>query len=211
MSEADTRTDEQVVAAHAAGEAGAMEVLIRRYRPELIPFLIRMLGRRDAAEDVFQETFLQIHLSIDAFDTSRRFKPWLFTIAANKARDYFRKHGKHAAMADLSAPVRGRAGQGGASSTAFVDLLQADSGDLDAGLTAAELRDRVRGVMDEMPYHLREILLLAYFQRLSYAQIAESLEIPLGTVKSRLHAAVGTFADRWRHLASSVEPDQATS
>lgn len=207
MSEADTRTDEQLVAAHATGEPGAIEALIRRYRPELVPFLIRMLGKRDAAEDVFQETFLQIHLSVDAFDTSRRFKPWLFTIAANKARDYFRKHGKHAAMADLSAPVRG--GGGGSSATAFVDLLQSDSGDLDAGLTADELRDRVRGVMEEMPHHLREILLLAYFQRLSYAQIAESLKIPLGTVKSRLHAAVGTFADRWRQNGT-IETDQTS-
>jgi len=197
----DERTDEQLIADHRTGDPGALEVLVRRYRHDLVPFLIRLLGRRDAAEDVFQETFLQVHVSADSFDTSRRFKPWLFTIAANKARDYYRKHGKHAAMSDLSAPVRsGRGGDEGRSRTTFVDLLEADLDELGTDLSSAEQRDRVRQVVDEMPYHLREILLLAYFQRLSYAQIADSLEIPLGTVKSRLHSAVASFADRWRQF-----------
>jgi RNA polymerase sigma-70 factor (ECF subfamily) len=56
-----------------------------------------------------------------------------------------------------------------------------------------------------MPTHYREILLLAYFQKMSYQQISESLSIPLGTVKSRLHAAVANFADAWR--SSSRDPD----
>lgn len=193
------RTDEQLIGDYTDGDRSALEVLIRRYEGELTGFLTRLLGNRAAAEDAFQETFLQVHLSATVFDTSRRFKPWLFTIAANKGRDYFRKHGRHMAMVDLSAPVRGRSNSGrGGEGRAFIDLLQADMSALDSGLAAEELRLGVRGAIDSLPHHLREILLLAYFQQLSYNRIAESLGIPLGTVKSRLHAAVGAFAERFR-------------
>ena len=64
--------------------------------------------------------------------------------------------------------------------------------------SASEVRDQVREVVAEMPAHLREILRLAYFHQMAYQDIAHSLEIPVGTVKSRLHAAVGTFAKLWK-------------
>jgi len=70
-------------------------------------------------------------------------------------------------------------------------------------LTAAEQERKVQQAVLDMPPTLREVLLLAYFQKLSYNQIAETLQIPLGTVKSRLHAAVATFAKKWQ--ASSSE------
>jgi len=59
--------------------------------------------------------------------------------------------------------------------------------------------------VDALPAHLREILLMAYFQRMSYAQIADALEVPLGTVKSRLHAAVAAFGRRWQDSANADE------
>ncbi len=176
-----------------------MELLIRRYEQDLLGFLTRLMGNRTSAEDVFQDTFIQIHQSLYQFDTTRRFKPWLFTIAANKGRDYFRKHGRHAAMADLSAPVGGKNGDG----ATFIDLLKADIPEHDEKLNQAELREQIRHAIDTMPHHLKEILLLAYFQKLSYNRISESLEIPLGTVKSRLHTAVATFAAEWKRQQGS--------
>jgi RNA polymerase sigma-70 factor (ECF subfamily) len=112
-------------------------------------------------------------------------------------------------MVDLSAPVRasGTSGNTGGSGANIIDFL-ADSGEaIDARLDETELRELVRKTIDSMPEHLREILLLAYFQRLSYNDIAESLEIPLGTVKSRLHAAVAHFADRWRRINGKAGAD----
>ena len=67
-----------------------------------------------------------------------------------------------------------------------------------APILDAERSRLVKSVVDSLPPHLREILLLSYFQRLSYNQIAESLHIPLGTVKSRLHTAVAAFAKAWK-------------
>jgi RNA polymerase sigma-70 factor (ECF subfamily) len=82
----------------------------------------------------------------------------------------------------------------------FVDLLESDLPTPDLPLESQELQVQVKTAVDELPSHLREILLLSYFQRMSYNQIAESLEIPLGTVKSRLHTAVATFASTWKAL-----------
>jgi len=193
-------SDEFLFKAYRNGNREAFRRLMERYRQELLHFLIRFLGSRAAAEDVFQETFLQIHISAEKFDLSRRFKPWLFTIASNKARDYLRKHARRSSVS-LSASV------GDEDETdRFVDLLEAELPDPDAPVLDAERSRVVKEIIDAMPAHLREILLLAYFQRMSYNQIAESLDIPLGTVKSRLHAAVASFAQGWK--AAQVRDQQ---
>lgn len=170
-------------------------------------FLTRLLGNRQAAEDVFQETFLQIHHSGDTFDIERRFRPWLFTIAANKGRDYLRKRSRRREL-DLHAPIKGggSAPGGDDNGSLFVDLMEIDIDAPDARLDRSEREARVQQAIDGMSPTLREILLLAYFQRLSYIQIAEDLGIPLGTVKSRLHAAVASFAKRWQQVTREDSP-----
>lgn len=191
----DQRSDEKLLEAYRRGETGALRALIERYQTDLLRFLTRLTGDRQSAEDVFQETFLQVHLFADSFDTSRRFKPWVFTIAANKARDLLRKKARRQTV-HLSAPIRG----GGDSGTSYVDLMEIDVPAPDAGLDDKERDALVQRAVEAMSPPLREILLLAYFQRLSYAQVAEELGIPLGTVKSRLHAAVASFAREWKRL-----------
>ena len=188
----EDRTDERLLDDYVHGDRAAFGELLGRYRNQLLHFLIRFLGSRAAAEDVFQETFVQVHLSAETFDTTRRFKPWLFTIAANKARDYHRKHGREPTVS-LSAPMS-REDEG----RPYVDLLEADLPSPSAPILDAERSRLVKAVIDSMPSHLREILVLSYFQRLSYNQIADTLEIPLGTVKSRLHTAVAAFAKAWK-------------
>lgn len=202
----DKRTDESLLQAYQRGEREAFPTLMGRYANELLHFLQRFLGSRAAADDVFQETFLQVHLSADTFDVERRFKPWLFTIAANKARDYYRKANRNAA-ASLSASI-----DSDDQGDRFVDLLESPINSPHAPLLDAERSRLVKKVIDAMPAHLREILLLSYFQRLSYNQIADSLEIPLGTVKSRLHSAVAAFARAWNVETSrgGAEHDEFT-
>ena len=87
---------------------------------------------------------------------------------------------------------------GDGEGTRFVDLMESDTELPDADLLDIEQTNGVRAIVNEMPSHLREILLLSYFQQMSYVQIADSLEIPLGTVKSRLHAAVAAFGNAWQ-------------
>jgi len=195
VSQWQSSTDEQVFEALRADNRDAYRELIERYHDDLLRFLTRMLGDRAAAEDVFQETFLQVHISAATFDTSRRFRPWLFTIAANKARDLLRKK-KRRKTVELSAPIRKSE-----SGSSFIDLLEVDVPPPDAAMDLALRDEQVQQALDQLGPALREVLLLAYFQRLSYAQIAEDLGIPLGTVKSRMHSAVAAFARSWQAVA----------
>ncbi len=206
-SDPEQLKDEQIIELYRAGRDEVFEWLVQRYRQELYHFLVRFTGSRPSAEDVFQEAFLQVHVSIDRFDTSKRFKPWLFTIAANKARDHLRRSKRRSAVA-LSAPMAG----GSDEEREFLDLMQAklplpeDEADLH------ETQQRVRQVVQSLPDHLREILVLAYFQQFPYKRIAQMLGIPLGTVKSRLHTAVGTFASHWARQAGPTHgaPEDTT-
>jgi len=188
-------TDEQLLLEYRNGDKGAFARLVSRYQRELYHFLVRFLGNRASAEDIFQETFLQVHQSAEQFDLQRRFRPWLFTIAANKARDLIRSQARRPTN-----PLSASISPGDQESGEFIDLMQS-AGELPSEpMEKRELQDLVHGTVSTMPPHLREILLLSYFHQFPYKQISEILDIPLGTVKSRLHAAVAHFADRWRSM-----------
>ncbi len=189
----DQRTDEQLLAHYREGDRESFALLLQRYQRELYHFLVRFMGDRVLADDVFQETFLQVHQSAGQFDQTRRFRPWLFTIAANKARDMIRSINRRPTTA-LQASLSHSGEFGGE----FIDLLQTADNLPGDSLERHELQEKVQLTIQHMPEHLREILLLSYFHQFPYKQISEILEIPLGTVKSRLHAAIAHFADQWR-------------
>jgi len=186
-------SDEQLLAAYREGDVSSFADLVDRYQRELFHFLVRFVGDRAAAEDVFQEAFLQVHQSADQFDLQRRFRPWLFTIAANKARDMIRSQARRP-----TSPLQAAINSGDDESGEYLDLISSASTMPHDDLEKRELQMSVQKTVMSMPDHLREILLLSYFHQFPYKQISEILDIPLGTVKSRLHAAVAFFADRWR-------------
>lgn len=198
---AEGRTDEQLLNDYRHGDKPAFGTLVSRYQRELYHFLVRFLGNRAAAEDVFQESFLQVHQSADQFDPQRRFRPWLFTIAANKARDLIRSQARRPVN-----PLQASISPGDDESGEFIDLMQSTAELPGEPMEKQELQQQVQKTVGNMPEHLREILLLSYFHQFPYKQISEILDIPLGTVKSRLHAAVAHFADRWRATKNPRKP-----
>jgi RNA polymerase sigma-70 factor, ECF subfamily len=188
-------SDEQLLSDYRNGDTSAFAKLVSRYQRELYHFLVRFLGNRASAEDIFQETFLQVHQSAEQFDPQRRFRPWLFTIAANKARDLIRSQARRPTN-----PLQASISPGDNESGEFIDLMQSTADLPSEPMEKRELQKLVHDTVTSMPEHLREILLLSYFHQFPYKQISEILDIPLGTVKSRLHAAVAHFADRWRAM-----------
>lgn len=186
-------SDEQLLSEHAQGLPGRFERLVNRHAQELYHFLVRFAGGTAAAEDVLQETFLQVHLSASSFDPSRRFKPWLFTIAVNKARDMMRVRARRPEVS-LDATVEEDQTDG----HRFSDLLAAPDGSPAEPLEADEQRRVVQRIVRQMPDHLQEVLILAYYHKFPYKDMAEILGVPLGTVKSRLHGAVAAFAQAYR-------------
>jgi len=195
----ETKRDEQLLADHLAGVAGAFDQLVARYADELYSFFVRFVGQPTAAEDLVQETFLQVHLAAGSFDPGRVFKPWLYTIAANKARDYLRSRGRRPTQS-LDAVI------GEEDGPAHAAQVESPVAAAPEQIAADELRARVRAVIGRLPENLQLILLLGHYQRLPYAEIAEILGIPVGTVKSRLHAAVTQFARLWQQTANSQPP-----
>lgn len=188
-------TDEQLLEAYRNGDRPSFQRLVERYQRELFHFLVRFLGDRAAAEDVFQEAFLQVHQSANQFDPQRRFRPWLFTIAANKARDLIRSQARRPTN-----PLQASISRGQEDGGEFIDLMQSVQSLPHQPMELAELQEQVHKTVMGMPTNLREILLLSYFHQFPYKQISKILGIPLGTVKSRLHAAVAYFADQWKAL-----------
>jgi len=188
-------SDEQLLDDYRRGDRPSFRRLVERYQRELFHFLVRFLGDRAAAEDVFQEAFLQVHQSADQFDMQRRFRPWLFTIAANKARDLIRSQARRPTN-----PLQASISPGDENSGEYIDLMQSAVELPERPMERQELQELVQKMVMGMPPHLREILLLSYFHQFPYRQISDILGIPLGTVKSRLHAAVAYFADHWRMM-----------
>jgi RNA polymerase sigma-70 factor (ECF subfamily) len=171
-----------------------------RYENGLYAFLKRFLNQSDLVEDVFQETFLQLFGGWKSFDPSRPLRPWLFTIAANKAKDALRK-----AQQTSAVPIETIFESEDMSFDEMLNTLSSDTAVPYEEVERNETTARVNEVIANMPENLREILVLAYFNRFPYKQVAEILSIPIGTVKSRLHAAVAHFAEAWKAPVGSKE------
>ncbi|MGC8623910.1 MAG: RNA polymerase sigma factor [Phycisphaerae bacterium] len=184
-------TDEELVVKFVAGDEAAFAQLVECYRRELFSFLQRFINEAALAEDLFQETFIQVYRSAATFDPKRRFRPWLFTIAANKARDYLRANIRRNTQS-----LDNVAGHDGEEGT-FVDLMESDTPSAPERLIDMENADAVRNIIGRMPRIYREVLLLSYYHRFAYKEIAGMLGIPLGTVKSRLHSALAMFGEAW--------------
>jgi RNA polymerase sigma-70 factor (ECF subfamily) len=189
----DKLSDAELLARYTAGDEAAFHEVVTRYKDSLYAFLRQFLNRRDLIEDVFQETFLQLFTSRDSFDVNRPLRPWLFTIAANKAKDALRKWQRTAAI-----PIGTLVDSEELSFGDVLNAITSDSRIPSDNLERTETALRVEQVIANMPENLREILILAYFNKFSYKQMAEILSIPIGTVKSRLHTAVGRFAKDWK-------------
>jgi RNA polymerase sigma-70 factor (ECF subfamily) len=186
--------DEDLMAQFQQGQKEAFGVLVRRYERELYGYLRRYLGDAHLADDVFQNTFLQLYVKINQYEQGRPVRPWLYTLATHQAIDTLRRNGRHQA---LSLDQKRDDHQEG-DPHALMDVLEAQGPGPIEQLSSEERRDRVRASVDKLPDFLRQVVVLAYYQGLKYREIAEILEIPVGTVKSRLHAALLKLHDAWQ-------------
>ena len=172
---ANQLSDEQLASRATFGEQAALSQLVERYHAPLLGYLYRLVDEdRSLAEDLVQETFVRL-LRQTSFKSDRPFKPWLYAIATNLARDYFRS------------PASRRI-------QSIEDETQLELRDVSPGPEdIAQVADRGRIVMwalQQLSPEYRIVLLLRYYQSLSLQEISVTLELPLGTVKSRL--SVGT-------------------
>lgn len=189
-SRAGVVSDEDLLRrSRVGGDALAFETLVQRYEGELFSYLRRYLGSAEMAEDVFQATFLQVHLKQEHFEAGRRFRPWLYTIATNQAIDAQRRNKRHRIVSLDS--------RSGDDVGTLVDMLAGTEGTADVMAEDQESRDWVRAAVDDLPEPLKGTLMLVYYQGMKYREAADVLGIPVGTVKSRLHAALLKLNESW--------------
>ena len=184
-------TDEDLLRRYRRhGDRPAFAELVRRYETELYTYLHRYLADGTLAEDAFQATFLQVHLKCQQYDESRKVRPWLFAIATNQAIDAQRRNKRHRLV---SLDQRNR--QGGEDAGALGDLSPSLLPGPEEQSELGESRQQAREALAALPESLRTAVHLIYYQGLKYREAAEVLDIPVGTVKSRLHTAIRKLAE----------------
>lgn len=175
-------TDEVLVERWRGGDLAAGTLLLERYQTRVFAYLCRLSGDRRQAEDLFQETMTRGIQELPRYDTGRSFSTWLFTIATNLWRDHARS-GRRAArreVRDLAEPV-----------PHVPPVSPLDE------IMHREVADQVREALSDLDEDHRVVLTLRHYQGLRYAEIAEVLGCPIGTIKSRMHAAVAAIRDRF--------------
>jgi len=193
-------TDRSLIDAHLQGDSKAFSELVRRYGDSVLGYLMRMTGSREQAEDFFQETFKRVHEKADTF-RGNRFKPWLFTIATRVAIDGFRRCSR-LRVVSLNQKLDCADEEGEElGAVAVAD----NSYDPSQEAIMVEWKEQVRQALELLPAKQRATLVLAYFQQLSYPEVAQVMGCSLGTVKTQMFRALKTLSQRLPDISEDME------
>ena len=176
-------SEEELAADYASGRQEALEELIKRCQVYLFGYILSIVGRHDAAEDIFQETFLKFALRPELYKDRYKFRSWIFTVARNETLDYLRKQ---ASLREVSMSGSTDDGIGDMEGSVFLGLKEDDSLRPDGQLENANIRQEIRKALDALPYEQREIFYLRHYSGLSFKEISEMTGEKMGTLLSRM-------------------------
>ncbi len=175
-------SDESLMTHVKRGEVTMLSELVRKYEKPLFAFIYRVIGNIHEAEEVFQETFLRIHEKRSTYRNDSLFRPWMYRISLNLCRDLLRRRPR-------------------APELSLDDDIQPENlTDPKAGMTRNLIAYHVKKIIMSLPEKLRTVFLLYHYQGMSYQEISSVLQIPLGTVKSRMHEAVKLLARKLKEM-----------
>ncbi len=163
------------------GDQKAYAEIVNQYQEKIYNFVFRMVKDRPLAEDITQETFIKAFRALSSFNSEYAFSTWLFKIAANNCIDHFRK--KKLKTFSLDTPISVKEGD---IQRDYPDTTNVGPED---GMISQEKRFQIKDAIDSLPRKYRDAILLRHTQDKSYEEIAEELDIPLGTVKVRIFRA----------------------
>lgn len=205
----DGPTDEELLTRLRRGEHDLFGLLVRRHERELYGYLRRYTGDPELAADVFQNTCVAVFTKIQQYEPGRSARPWLYAIATNQAIDAMRRRARRKDARNV--PVLPADDDGPDSSASLFDLLERGCPGPDEIAEGEELRLLVRSAVDDLPDLLRQVVILTYFQGMKYQDAAVVLGVPLGTVKSRLHAALVKLTECWHKLVPGDDEPNSIS
>jgi len=186
------KSDEELMELCRRGKKKALEELLRRYQNKLMAFIYSMVRNYHLAEDIFQDTFIRVYRQAGRFNSEYKFKTWLYTIASNRCRDELRKMSRRP-----SVPVDG---SGDFTGGQFEEKSPVSLADKKAGpremAKAREFMEILEEELGGFSAEHREVVVMSRLLGLKYEEIAEVLDIPSGTVRSRLHYALARLRER---------------
>ncbi len=167
-------TDENIVKRVKAGEKEAFGILIDRYEKKLRRYIDKFLKRKEDKVDIVQDVFIKAYTMIQGFDTDQKFSPWIYRIAHNEALNFIKK--KRSLSFSIFSPE-------------YIINYFKDSTNLEKDFDKKKIKIEIEKVLDDIEYHHREILLLFFYEELSYKEISEILKIPISSVGVKIQRA----------------------
>ncbi len=171
-------SDEELMIKCSKGDRKAFDILFQRYQNRLLNFIYRVVGDEHLAEDLFQETLIRVIKAAPSYKPLARFSTWLYQIALNVCKDELRKK-KRRWMIDNPAPESGH-----------WEAISSHPVSLEQEVEEREQLGVLRRAIDSLSLEHRMVLVMREYEGLSYEEIASLLDIPVGTVKSRMHYAL---------------------
>ena len=171
-------TDEKLISRFQAGDERAYVELVNRYKDKLLNFVFQFLGDIEQAEDVVQDTMLRLYEKKHYYKEIAKFSTWLYTIARNLANTELRKRKRRKTtyLSQMSKEERQYE-------------IPAVQDDVDQSLHNEFINDRIQSAINNLPEHFKLVIILRDIQELSYDDISNIVEVPLGTIKSRINRA----------------------
>ena len=171
-------TDEELISRFQAGDERAYVELVNRYKDKLLNFVFQFLGDIEQAEDVVQDTMVRLYEKKHYYKEIAKFSTWIYTIARNLANTELRKRKRRKTtyLSQLSKEER-------------QFEIPAVQDDVDQSLHNEFINDRIQSAINNLPEHFKLVIILRDIQELSYDDISNIVEVPLGTIKSRINRA----------------------
>lgn len=179
--------DKELIARAKEGDEVAYRVLLRKYERAVFGICLRMVRNRQEAEDLAQEAFMKVFAMLDRYNPSFAFSNWLLKITSNLCIDSIRR--RRIDTLPMDEPVRSDRGD-------YERQYESPADDPEEVLMKGEKMKRLAEAVEDLPPHYRIMILLRHQENLSYEEIAQTLDIPLGTVKARIHRARGMLKTR---------------
>jgi len=175
--DASSLTDEEIIEKIKNGSVELFEVIVTRYQRKLVNYIYRMINDFDSAMELCQEVFIKVYNSLDKYNPCYKFTTWIHRIASNATIDWMRKKKIDAFSLDAS--------DDDDSPSFTLQIPSKDLGPLQR-LEMSQLQGRIEAAIDELPFIYKQLIVLRHINELSYEEISNTVELPLGTVKNRI-------------------------
>jgi len=180
-------SDEKLILRFQEGDINAYNELVKRYKDRLFNFVLRYFNNAEQAEDVVQDTLIKLYTHASYYKNIAKFSTWIFTIAKNNALTELRKNKRK--KTDSLWTDDGQ----------VIDINSKEES-LDSKVQNEIAIDQLNKFLDEIPENFRMAVVLRDFQELSYEEISKILEIPIGTIKSRINRGRIQLAEKMKHF-----------